>query len=84
MRSRELFANFVGLGDVGHGGHPPRLLPHCIYQWRDIQPCIKNAAVFTSDPNLKTAQGGATVELIAEFAVEHISVFIWPIRKGRS
>ena len=81
MRSRELFANFVGLGDVGHGGHPPGLLANGVNQRRDIQPCIKSTAVFTSDPNLKTTQGGATVELIAEFVIQHIAVFVGPIRK---
>ena len=84
MRSRELFANFVGLGDVGHGGHPPGLLTHRINQGRDIQPGIKNTAIFSPNSNLKTTQGGATVELIAELAAEHLAVFVRPIWKWRA
>ncbi len=48
-------ADAVGLGDVGHGGHPPGVLAVGIDQRRDVQAGIKAGAVLALHPHLKAA-----------------------------
>ena len=57
VRGRQLFADAVGLCDVGHGGHPAGLYAFGIDKRRDIQACIKQRSVPPLDPHLNAARG---------------------------
>ena len=82
MRSRELLAHAVGLGDVGHRRHPPGLLAVGVNQGRDIQAGIEQRAVFALHAHLESAGHAAAAQLVAQLGVQGFMVFLGPVGVG--
>ena len=79
----QLGADPVRFGDVGHRGHPARLLALVVDQRRDIQPNIDDPAVLAPCPRLQARRGGATRD--RQIQVGHVEVMFFgdPVGVGR-
>mmetsp|Transcript_4945 Transcript_4945/g.17891 ORF Transcript_4945/g.17891 Transcript_4945/m.17891 type:complete len:651 (+) Transcript_4945:3243-5195(+) len=75
VRGGELVAHPLGLGDVGHRGHPACLLALGVDQGRHIDAGIEEAAVLALDLDLHATRGAAALQLLLQQA----GVFLAPV-----
>ncbi|CAM3914362.1 hypothetical protein ACAN107058_19800 [Paracidovorax anthurii] len=83
VRGGELLAHAVGLGDVGHRGHPAGLLAVGVDEGRDIEARVEQGAVPAPDPHLEAAHGLLAAQLVAQLGVQGLVLVLGPVGVGR-
>ncbi|MPN13600.1 hypothetical protein SDC9_160922 [bioreactor metagenome] len=83
VRRGELFADAVGLGDVGHRRHPAGLLALGIHQRRHIQTGVEQRSALALHACLKAAGHALAREFIVGLGLKRFLVRIGPVGVGR-
>ena len=78
----ELQAHAVGLGDVGHRGHPAGVLAQGVDQRRHVQPGVEGAAVLALHAHLEARGLHGAGQFLAQAGGEHLPVFVGPVGEG--
>ena len=82
VRGRELVADPLGLGDVGHRGHPSGLLATRIDQGRDVHPGVEQCAVLSHHLDLDAAGRTAPLQFLLQQPGVLVYAFIRPVGVG--
>ena len=83
VRGRKLVADALGLGDVGHRGHPAGLLAARVDQRRDIHARVEQRAVLAHHAHLDAAGRAAAAQLLLQQARVFVDAVQRPVREGR-
>ena len=83
VRGGELVADALGLGDVGHRGHPAGLLALRVDQRRDVHPGVEHRAVLAHHLDLDAAGRALAAQLLLEQAGVLVAPVVRPVGEGR-
>ncbi len=83
VRGRQLVADALGLGDVGHRGHPAGLLAARVDQRRDVHARVEQRAVLAHHAHLDAAGRAAAAQLLLQQAAHLVDAVLRPVREGR-
>jgi hypothetical protein len=83
VRSRQLVADALGLGDVGHRGHPAGLLAARVDQRRDVHARVEQRAVLAHHAHLDAAGRAAAGQLLLQQPGVLVDAVVGPVRERR-
>ena len=81
MRSGQLFTDAIGLGNVGHRGHPAELLAVFGQQRRKIHACVEQRAVAPYDLQLEATGRRLAGQHDCKLGQIFFTPLAWPVRK---